>query len=155
MSVELQAVAAPQWRSSRRVRSAVSASSESAPAQGCLLDVGVCRGRCAPDSGRLVAPPESGSTGANSGHRLDFMPPSRRPWPDDGVQCGSDRRFEVGITRGAVVGAVQKFPRSARPRMQIEDVSKDSYAVTFLRRANRDNYARTGSPITLGSIHSL
>src|SRR6266550_8325840 len=83
------------------------------------------------------------------------MTHSRRPWPDDGVQCGSDRQLEVGITRGATVSAVQKLPRFVRPRIQIEGVSKDSYAATFLRRANRDNYARTESPITLGSIHSL
>src|SRR5262249_34668653 len=80
---------------------------------------------------------------------------SQRPWPDDDVQCGSDRQLKIGITRGAIVSAVQKFPRSVRPWIQIKDVSIEGYAATLPRRANRDSYARAEGPITLGSIHSL
>src|SRR5262245_63794254 len=86
---------------------------------------------------------------ANFRHRLDFMLHSRRLWSSEGVQCGLHCQLKIGITRGAIVGAVQKFPRSVRPRIQIEDVSIDGYAASFFRRANTNNYARAESPITL------
>ena len=72
----------------------------------------------------------------------------------DDVQCGSDRRLKIGIRRGAIVGAVQKLPRSVQPRVQIEDIWIDGYAATLLWRANMDKYAGAERPIALGSIHS-
>src|SRR5262249_40210203 len=99
---------------------------------------------------------------ANFRHRVDFMLHSQRLWSGDGVQCGLDCQLKIGITRSPIVSAVQKFPRSVRSRIQIEDVSINGYAATFFRwantnfrRANANNYARAESPITLRSIHSL